>query len=381
MLKESILELKELAKDKTVLLVEDDEFIIKNISDMLEKFFCTIYKASNADDALEIYEKLMQDAIATLVITDINLGQKNGIELIRNIKQKDQNQKIIVISGTENREIFIESIKYAVERFVLKPIVLSEFFDSLTATLKKMEYDLELKKSQEELKKSKEYALKLLEEQDRFLKNAIHEIHTPLAIIITNIDLLKLEGARGISLDSIEAGSKMIQNSYEDMTYLMKKDRSVNQKENLSLVDFIAQRVEYFTCIANANQLSFNFFAESPDLPELYFCELKLARLVDNTLSNAIKYSKRPNQISVKVGMELGSLFFEVKNYGPLIEDKEKIFDRFYRETDEKGGYGLGLNIVKQICEEERVEIGIVSTTLDGTIFRYKFENGTISQH
>ncbi len=373
--------LKELAKDKIILLVEDNEFIMKSLSDMLANFFINIYKATNADEALEVYKKILNKNIPIVVITDINLGEKSGIDLTYSLKNINLDQKVIAISGTEDKEVFIESIKCGVDRFILKPIELNELFNSLISTLKKIDYDLELKDSRKQLESSKEYALKLLDEQDKFLKNAIHEIYTPLAVIITNIDLLRLDGIKNLSLDSIEAGARIIQHSYEDMTYLMKRDRAINVKNKFCLVDFIKQRVNYFTCIAEANQLSFSIIIGQPDLPHIYFSELKLLRLVDNTLSNAIKYSEKPREIIVKVGLQKNNLFFEVRNYGSIINEKKKIFERFYRETEQKGGYGLGLNIVKQICEEEAVDIKIQSTLSRGTSFRYIFKYETNLQH
>jgi signal transduction histidine kinase len=220
-----------------------------------------------------------------------------------------------------------------------------------------------------------------LKDQDRFLKNAIHEIHTPLSVIITNIDLLRMDGIENESLNAIEAGARIIQNSYEDMTYLMKQDRIPDQKVKIDLSSFIAERKQYFTCIAEVNGLTLSMRVGQPNLPTLMFSELKLSRLVDNTLSNAIKYSSRPGEINIIVGMRHDDLFFEIHNHGPVIIDKQKIFERFYRESEHKGGYGLGLSIVAQICREEGIEIEISSAPVRGTTFRYIFKNATLLQH
>jgi signal transduction histidine kinase len=210
-----------------------------------------------------------------------------------------------------------------------------------------------------------------------FLKNAIHEIHTPLAVIMMNADLLRLEGINSMSLNSIEAGVRIIQNSYEDMTYLMKKDRIHEIKTNIDPIFFIKERVNYFNCIAEVNQLTFSVRVGQPNLPSIYFSELKLSRIVDNTLSNAIKYSKRPSEISITIGLQEEKFFFEVRNSGVIINEKEKIFERFYRESKQKGGYGLGLSIVEQICREENVKIELSSSVSRGTAFRYIFTNET----
>ena len=380
-MKNSLTILKRLAKDKIVLLVEDEQLILDGLARMLSKFFTTILQATNVEDALKIYTDALKINTQIVVISDINLGKKSGIDLTYSLKKINPYQKIIAISGTEDKNVFIESIRCGIDRFVIKPIVKDELFDAIISVLQKIDYDLELQESRKLLEQSKEYALKLLDEQDQFLKNSIHEIHTPLAIIITNIDLLRIDGIENEFLNSIEAGARIIQNSYEDMTYLMKHDRLPVIKTNINPVNFIQGRMNYFNCIAEVNELSFSLRVGHPDLPSIYFSELKLSRIVDNTLSNAIKYSDRPNEISITIGLQEGHLFFEVRNHGPIIQDKKKIFERFYREAQQKGGYGLGLSIVSQICKEENIDIEISSTPIRGTAFRYIFKNETNLQH
>ena len=372
--------LQSLVQDIGILIVEDDPEILEHLSQLLKKVFPTVYTAKDVISALDIYKGLV-DNTKLIVITDINLGNQNGIDLTYALKHLNANQKVIAISGTEDRNVFIESIKCGIDSFVVKPINTDELFKSLIVVLKKIEYDDELKKSRQLLETSKEYAIKLLAEQDQFLKNAIHEIHTPLAVIITNIDLLRIQGIENESLNSIEAGARIIQNSYEDMTYLMKQNRIPDDKTTIDIVDFIKERVNYFTCIAEVNDLSMATRVGRLNFPQMYFSALKLSRVVDNTLSNAIKYSKRPGEVSVTIGLQKDSIFFEVRNQGPVILEKEKIFDRYYRESQQKGGYGLGLHIVAQICQEENVKIEVSSSKGRGTSFRYIFANATSLQH
>ncbi|MDP3266996.1 MAG: hybrid sensor histidine kinase/response regulator [Sulfuricurvum sp.] len=380
-MKSSILELKQLAADRTILIVEDDEEVLESLTRLLSHFFTTIHTASNVLSALDNYHKLYSKKNPIVVITDINLGIMTGIDLTIALKEIDPTQKIIAISGTEDRDIFIESIRCGVDSFVIKPINQYELFHALITILKKIDYDQELKTNQALLEDTKEYALRLLEEQDQFLKNAVHEIYTPLAVIITNIDLLRMDGINNESLSAIEAGARIIQNSYEDMTYLMKHDRLPEQISLINLVDFITKRIQYFTCIAEVNELSISMRVGQSNIPNIEFSELKLSRLIDNNLSNAIKYSHRPSEINITIGIYEKNIFFEVRNHGPIIIDKKKIFERYHRESEYKGGYGIGLSIVAQICDEENIDIKISSTPKRGTSFRYIFKNATRLQH
>lgn len=375
-MQKSIVLLRELANTKKLLIVEDDIEVAKSISKLLSNFFIDIFIASSVLEAIKVFHKENKKS-NILILTDINLGRQNGVELICYVKNIDPQQRIIAISATDRQSIFVDSIECGVDKFITKPIDMSKLFEALISVLKKMDYDQELEKNKKLLEESREYALKLLEEQDQFLKNAIHEIHTPLAVIITNIDLLRMNGIDNESLSAIEAGSRIIQNSYEDMTFLMKNHKTADAKTDINLVDFISDRKKYFSCIAKVNDLHISMFVGQSNLPTINFSELKLARLVDNTLSNAIKYSYRPSEINIIIGMRESRLFFEIRNHGPIIQNKKMIFKRFHRESEHKGGYGLGLSIVAQICEEENIDIKILSNKARGTSFTYTFSNAT----
>ncbi len=370
---EQIASLVALADEIELIIVEDDVELLAHFRKLFGRFFETVYSAGNIDAALEVYTRRLEADIPILLVTDIDLGEESGIDLITRVKKLNPHQKTIAMSDVANDQVFIDAIRCGVDRFVLKPVQIGELADALSAVLKSIYDALELQRSQQMLESSRQYAIRLLEEQDEFLKNAIHEMHTPLSVIITNIDLMRLDGIESESLDSIEAASRIIQNSYSDMTYLMKRDDIRESSEVIDLVSFTKERMAYFSCIAKVNDLDMTLQVTQPDIPALHFPLLKLTRIIDNTISNAIKYAHHPSLIEVMVGLKNGKTFFGVKNRGPVIKDKDKIFDRFYREERTKGGYGLGLNIVGRICREEHVGIEISSSQEKGTLFRYTF--------
>lgn len=371
-MKELITQIKSAAQNSSLLLVEDDEGLLQSLKKLLEHFFATIYTATNVTDAYECYKRSYESE-QIVVITDINLGKESGVDLSRSIKALRSNQRIIAISALQESSIFISAIECGIERFLLKPIKKEKLFETLLTLLQMMEYDRKLQESQRALEASKAYAFGLLEEQDRFIKNAIHEIHTPLAVIITNIDLLRMQGIESPSLQAIEAGSRTIQNSYEDMTYLMKRDRAIAKKEPINLVAFVQERCDYFETIAAAHDIVLDL--DEAGQTYLLFSPTKLARIVDNTLTNAIKYAAKPSKIRLFVMQTPEGIKFSVQNFGTVIEDTQKVFERFYRESTTMQGYGLGLHIVWQICQEEGVRIEVDSNAKDGTTFSYYFEN------
>lgn len=223
-----------------------------------------------------------------------------------------------------------------------------------------------------ELKKSVDFTQELLEKQDRFVKNAIHEINTPLSIILINIDLYNLKFEKNKYLLKIEAAIKVLDNIYEDLAYVVRKDRVVYEKSMIDFSKFIAERIEYFEDVAIGNKLSI----QSEITPEIFvlFNEIELQRICDNNISNAIKYSFENKALHVRLYFKEEWVIFEVENSGEVIKHPDKLFDRYYREDEARGGFGLGLNIVKEICDQSNVKIEILSNERQ-TIFRYFFDN------
>jgi len=377
---EIIKQVKELAHEKSIFIVEDDKEVLEILSEMFSSFFSKIYKSSSVNEAVELYKSL-ESHTNVVVLTDINLGSESGIDLSLELKKIYPIQTIIAISAMQETEVFLKSIECGVDRFVLKPLEQDILFEAILFSLEKIDRELENQKNAKLLKESQEKTLQLLSDQNRFVKDAIHEINTPLAVIIANVDILRLDGVEHESLDVIEAASRLIQHSHKDLSYLMKNETAEDTRVGIDLVSFLQDRKKYFMNVANKNTLKLSMVVGQRKLPLVFISKLKLSRIVDNTLSNAIKYSDPKSTVQISVGMQGGRYFFDVTNHGPIIKDTEKIFERFYRESTFKGGYGVGLNIVSEICAEENIELKVISEEDTGTIFRYFFDNATLLQH
>ena len=236
-----------------------------------------------------------------------------------------------------------------------------------THMLEDLNKNLEYKVSQKTIELTK-----LVESQKTFIKNSVHEINTPLSIIQTNIDLLKMKIPNNKYITHIESGAKIIQYIYDDLSYLIKKDRVVYQKEYLDFSNILKQRLEFFSEIATSNSLY--FVSNIQDDIYIKFNNTELQRIVDNNLSNAIKYSYAKSPIFVRLDyLNDDEIEFSVATNSKKIEYQNKIFDDFYRENNARGGFGLGLKIVKEICDKNLVIIKLESNDKE-TKFTYRFK-------
>jgi len=215
------------------------------------------------------------------------------------------------------------------------------------------------------------YSKNLLKNQKLFLSHAVHETNTPLSVIMGNIDLHDLKYDRNEYISNIEVAMKNVVSIYDDLSYLVKKDQVNYNILSINLVDFIKSRIYFFEKVAN--QMESNFIFEFNDKNmNIDFNETKLQRIVDNTLTNAIKYTYENQAIKVKLIKEDKSFKFTVSSKSRKIQHPEKIFEEYYREERSKEGFGLGLNLVKRICDEEGVSINLLSDSNE-TSFTYKF--------
>ncbi len=210
------------------------------------------------------------------------------------------------------------------------------------------------------------------ENLDRFIKDAIHEINTPLAIITTNIELFCMKYGENKHLSRINAASKSLSNLYNDMEYLIKAEKVEFGREKINLGEAVADRVEYFTEIAQMKGIEIQ--SELCDGCYVYANKIRLNRLIDNNLSNAIKYSHENSKIKVGLNKSETTATLVFQDYGIGIESPDRIFDRYYREEMSKGGFGLGLNIVKNICNDEDIAVLVESELGNGSRFKYIFK-------
>ena len=193
---------------------------------------------------------------------------------------------------------------------------------------------------------------KVVNDLESFIRDSTHEMNTPISIILSNIELLKLNGVENKNLNRIENSSKRLEKIFKDLTFIRlhhKRDKSI---EKINLKEILLQRIEFFkTSIENKN-LKLKLDLENKTI---MMDKEDLIRLIDNILSNAIKYSPINSEITIKLKQ-----YFMVKNKGK-IENFKNIKNKFVRENKNEGGFGIGLYIVNKICKDYGIKFQIFS--------------------
>lgn len=245
----------------------------------------------------------------------------------------------------------------------------SATIEALTHLIDRSTEDYE--RQTKELEQQKHYTQQLLETQKTFIRHAIHETNTPLSVIMANIELFELYDGKHPNMMNIEVATKSIHAIYEDLSYLIKKNQVTYPKKEIDLLDFLRSRVDFFDIVAQQSQITLHLRSDCAK-PTLFFNETKLQRIVDNNLSNAIKYTESAEKIHITISEHKGKITLCFSSRSLRIQDSESIFNAYYREDRSKEGLGLGLNLVKVICDEEGVDISVESST-ERTTFCYNF--------
>ena len=201
---------------------------------------------------------------------------------------------------------------------------------------------------------------------DRFIKDTTHELNTPVTAIITNIEMIdksSLDARLLKKINRIEIGAKTISNIYEDLTFVTLNNQIISNNEDINLSNLLKQRVDYFNSLATIKRVNFHLNIKDD---VFIVCDIKkITKLIDNILSNAIKYNKIAGFIKVKLNYNILSI--EDSGKGIEKENLKNLFERYSRFDKSVGGFGIGLNIVSLIAKEYNLKIDIKSQINVGT--------------
>ncbi len=211
---------------------------------------------------------------------------------------------------------------------------------------------------------------RLQERQNRLLRaffnDAMHELKTPLGVAALNFELLDIHNRH---THRIKSALKQMKMTYEDVEFFIKNERVDYLQEIIDLSEFLQSRVRFFTTIASSKKILFELKVATEIA--VFMSKSELMRLIDNNISNAIKYSYPNSKIIISLNSTATAALFSVRDFGVGIKDTKAIWRRYQREDSSSGGFGLGLNIVEQICRKYGIVFKLDSKLGEGSVFSY----------
>lgn len=220
-----------------------------------------------------------------------------------------------------------------------------------------------------------------MQKQKSFVENASHELRTPLAVLQNRLETLfrKPEATIMESSENIASSLEEVRNMRMLTTNLLnlaRRDDGIKAEIAEVEPEFFTTTFANYEIIADENEKVFVF--ENHINHNIKTDRTLLKQLMTILFDNAVKYTEEDGVIKFIVWSKDRSLYLRVSDNGPGInnEDKKKIFDRFYRvdkaRTRQKGGFGLGLSLAKQIADALKGTISVKDNRPKGTIFEVK---------
>lgn len=306
------------------------------------------------------------------------------------VEAYDEEDEKILCSVSEILASTISKLQYQEELEILNKDLeqrVADRTEQLERTLENLNYEndqrkiaqVELQNTQKSLEESLENEKELHQIKSRFISMVSHEYRTPLTVILSSANLLKIYMDK-MSEEQIEKQYKNISASVSSMTNLLDDVLMIGKTENLTalnIIEFdltssIASIIENIRFVDNGKH---EFIIEMPEKLSIYSDKKLLDHAIGNVITNAVKYSERDTKVTIQVkemNVEMLEIAIIDEGIGIPEEDLDKVFESFFRSynTGTIEGTGLGMSIVKKSIESLNGSIEIESKLDVGTKIR-----------
>jgi signal transduction histidine kinase len=189
---------------------------------------------------------------------------------------------------------------------------------------------------------------------EEFVKDILHDFNTPISSMKINLSLFRREIGESEKINRLENNIESILGLQHNLQAFLKDIPT--QLETFSLDTLIENRMVYFKTLYPDIE-----YSSTLDKVLVETNQDALTRIIDNLLSNAGKYNRAKGKVTISI--QNSSLV--IADTGKGIKNPTKVFKRYYKEQDR--GIGIGLHIVKKLCDELHIPIVIQSNIQKGT--------------
>jgi signal transduction histidine kinase len=391
-----------------ILLVDDNENNLLSMEVALEKGNYTFFRATSGREALRV---LLQEEDFFLILLDVKMPIMDGYETAELIYQRDKLKHIPIIFITahdyEEAAMFKGYQAGAVD-FIRKPFnaeilrskvaVFAELYKK-NLLLRKQEEKLqsinndliqlnrELEQRVQERTRALESLNKDLHElnisKDKFLSVMSHDLRNPLTALLASADKLSSE-PESLSPDQVKQLSQIIHRTSKKLLIQLNEviDWAKKQRQKtgfypvrIGLAQGIEEALELLR--SNAQQKKIQLQNHTPKDMEVMADSLMLRSIVQNLVTNAIKYTPEGGSVMInaKRHEQMACIFVEDSGMGMAADIKERLFtntgQRSLLGTNNEQGSGLGLILVSDFVNQHGGQIEVESNVGSGTTIRF----------
>jgi len=201
-------------------------------------------------------------------------------------------------------------------------------------------------------------------------KETLHELNLPISTIKTNTQMLNkslIDERSQKRLARINSACEMLQERYNELDYLIKKQSDEVIREQFDLVELVNERVAFLNKIYP--HIHFNMNCSSL---EILNDKKGLTKVIDNIIDNGVKYSPDSQTIDISINERT----LTIRDYGIGMDEVEllRIFDKYYQSNKNMQGFGIGLSMVRRFCDKNEITLSFMSKPHVGTTVELKFK-------
>lgn len=361
---------------------------ILSLEDLEDDFFLITHALKKAGmefiakrvDSKDEFRRALEEFHADVILCDHSLPQFDSTEALRIFHERKLQIPFILVTGAVSEEFAVSSLKRGADDYVLKSN-LARLPNVLDNALKQKEAERAKIEAAQALAKQNEALIKINKELDSFVYSISHNLRAPLMSVLGLLDLAQNE----TNSLAIHQYHEMMKTSVckldETLKEILEYSRNARQGLLINEIDFqkiINDNFERMQFMPGYERIQKDIFIEGEG--RFYSDQYRLSVILNNLISNAIKYSDPQKEtsfihITIKLGPEKISLVFKDNGIGIENNHIQKVFNMFFRATEKNEGAGLGLYIVKEAVEKLGGKIELESQVGKGTIFKIELPN------
>jgi signal transduction histidine kinase len=377
-----------------VLVVDDEETVMVTIKGILELDGYAVTATAMGEHALELVRSEPFD----VVLTDLRLDDGiDGLEILRELRQHSVDAVGVMLTGYASLDSAVSALRAGAYDYLIKPCDVLELRMAVSRGVERSRMAGQLRERVRDLEQANETirALNLeleqrvaeataglreqIDERDEFIATVSHDLKSPLTFIKGMANLRRRRAARSIETEPLISALEQIESSAGRMAQQLDAIVDSSRLESGRPLELHREPTDIVAlankAIAERQAMSDRHVLDvTSSEPRLIgnWDQLRLGRVLDNLLDNAVKYSPRGGAIEVLIRLDSEDAVISVRDRGEGIppSDLPHVFERFRRGKNVEGripGTGIGLHGVRQLIELHHGSITAESQLGEGT--------------
>ncbi len=368
------------------ILVVDDMLGPRESLRILLKYDFHVHCASSVDEGIEI----LKDVNPELIVLDINMPGKNGLDGLKAIRDIDRNVAIVMLTGYGCLETAQKAMRLGANDYINKPFDTNEMQQLVKRSVEytRLARRRELaKKKMEQLNQRLEIEIsstKGMAELGQMSAEFVHDLRSPLTgihgfVSLISHEIQQTEKLQGDQLDLTKEYLTFIEKEINRCYELSAMWQDLNDKKRRSSDEFsISELIYDLVAGINAAQQNNNIKVEFDlDVDEIAIIadKVQISRALNNILNNAVQsFTDADGTIQVSCKISGDDVEIDITDSGCGIEQEklDQIFQPYFTTKEVSKGTGLGLYIVKKTIENHSGAILVKSVPNGGTTFNIR---------